>query len=160
MNRFRQVALITTTFFSLLATNAQADVFSAYAEKGEQIIRQLKATPVDPAILSKQLTELVPLGYQIMSLFIQKYPECKAQYDEVQKLDSEMRDSNFEWLEKKYHDGEGLIQAPTHCYQGRSLVVHPYMALALLRENKDGIDHEIDEVVKRAPKIKARLGLK
>lgn len=159
MNRFHQVAIALLTYLSIIAANAKMDVFTAYEVKGRQVIQLLKAIPSDSILLSQQLNELVPMGYQIMNLFEKKYPECKAQYAEVQSLDSEMKSSSFDWLEKKYHDGEGLTVAPTHCYQGRSMVVHPYMALALLRENKEGIEHEIDEVVKRAAKIKARLGL-
>lgn len=94
-----------------------------------------------------------------MDLYLVKYPECRAQYAEVKNDDAAMKTATFETLESKYHDGVGLTDAPKHCYQGRSMVIHPYMALALLRAGQPGAENEIDEVAKRASKIKQKLGL-
>lgn len=70
-----------------------------------------------------------------------------------------MKTGTFDFLHARYHNGDGLVAAAQLCYQGRSMVAHPYMAMALIREKKDGAAEEIDEVAKRASKIKTKLGL-
>lgn len=132
-----------------------ADVFSTYETAAKRAVASFRAKED----ASRDLNELVQLGYRIMDLYVGKFAECRDQYAQVSADDAAMKAMSFDALEKKYHDGEGLVQAPSHCYQGRSMVIHPYMAMALVREKKDGFVHEVEEVQKRAPKLKARLGL-
>lgn len=148
-------ALIAIVSAFLAVGQAQADVFSTY----ETLANKVTSDILKGAPKTAELNQLVTLGYQIMDLYIVKYPECRAQYNEVKADDTAMKSLTFEQLESKYHDGVGLTDAPKHCYQGRSMVIHPYMALALLRVGQQGADHEIDEVARRAPKLKQKLGL-
>lgn len=148
--------LVLSLVVSASTTQAfAADVFSTY----ETVARRAVASFRAKEDTSRDLNELVQLGYRIMDLYVAKFAECRDQYAQVSADDAAMKAMSFDALEKKYHDGEGLVQAPSHCYQGRSMVVHPYMAMALVREKRDGFVHEVEEVQKRAPKLKARLDL-
>lgn len=151
MTKYLALALAVT--FS--APSFAADLFSTYETVAKRAVAAFKAKEDT----RRDLNELVQLGYRIMDLYAGKFGECRDQYAEVMFDDAAMKTMSFDALEKKYHDGEGLKPAPSHCYQGRSMVVHPYMAMALVRENKPGFEHEVEEVQKRAPKIKAKLGL-
>lgn len=148
-------ALIAAASAFLTLGQAQADVFSTYETIAYKVTADIqKGTPQN-----SEINQLVVHGYTIMDLYLVKYPECRAQYNEVKQDDAFMKTASFEVLESKYHDGVGLTEAPKHCYQGRSMVIHPYMAQALLRTGQAGADHEIEEVAKRASNIKKKLGL-
>lgn len=145
--------------FTGLQTFAQAgNVFDTYVSVGNELVAEITNTNGKSARIPSLTQDLVRMGYEIMQISLKKYPECAEQFRQVQTLDSEMATSSFEALEAKFHDGDGLLPAPTHCYQPRSMVVHPYMALALLRVGKPGAPSELEEVIRRAPKLKARLG--
>lgn len=150
----KKLVLAVVCLSSVSAVQA-ADIFSTYESVAKRAVSAYK----NKESVSQDLTELVSLGYRIMDLYIAKHTECREQFAQVTSEDSRMHTMDFASLEKRYHDGEGLAQAPSHCYLGRSMVVHPYMAMALIREGKPGLEHEVEEVQKRAPKIKARLGL-
>lgn len=141
------------SFVSL--ASAGSEVFLAYENLAKKILVDMKTG----ADVNRDIAELALMGYPIMDLFEVKYPECKEQFAQVKKEDAQMRTMSFDGLESRYHDGLGLFAAPKHCYLGRSMAAHPYMAAALIREKKGGAEEEINEVARRAPKLKERLGL-
>ena len=147
--------LLLMTLMIGFSSSALGDVFSDYETIAKNVVGNVR----NGQIPQTEIARLIPLGYTIMDLFVKKYPECKEQYAQVRSEDSQMAVLNFDKLNSRYHNGEGLIVAPKHCYLGRSMVVHPYMAFALIREKKDGVADEIEEVARRAPKIKNSLGL-
>ena len=141
-----------------VSAQAAPDVFAQYSTLGTQIKKDIMAkAPV--AQLNKNMLELATLGYAMMDMYAAKFPECQAQFAEVKAKDADMQTATLQVLEDVYHDGNGIAKAPQHCYLGRSMVVHPYIAMAIVRVGGTGADGEIDEVVVRVPKIKTKLGL-
>ena len=145
--------------FSSLQTSAANDIWKSYETLATELVQELDAETKNPSHIQADLNELVRLGYQMMALYDKKFIECTVQYLIVQKEDSLMKTATYAQLESRYHDGLGLPEAPKHCYAARSMVIHPYMAAAMLREGLDGASHEIEEVATRAVKIKTKLGL-
>jgi hypothetical protein len=143
---------------STMKAQGASDIFTRYAELGAKIEKDITAK-VPVAQLNSSLLDLAALGYGIAELYSAQFTECQAQFSSMKGLDAEMRGATWEVLETGYHDGEALPVAPKHCYMGRSMVVHPYMAMAILRSGGAGAEGEISEVVLRVPKIKGRLGI-
>ena len=138
--------------------NANAEYFTRYESQARALSQAIQSQKVPADQIYRGINDLVVLGYGIMDLYSAKFAECRVQYAQVRADDAAMRQLGFDALETKYHDGHGLTPAPKHCYDGRSMVVHPYMAMALLREGRQGVENEIDEVGERAPKLRRTLG--
>ena len=151
----KKMLVLLTSLLLGFSSHASGDIFSEYEVTAKTIVTGLR----NGQNHDREILKLIKMGYEIMDLFTKKLPECKDQYVQVKSEDREMAVLEFDRLHSRYHNGEGLIAAPPLCYAGRSMAVHPYMALALIREKRNGADNEIDEVARRAPKIKARLGL-
>ncbi len=143
---------------------AQADIFVAYEALGQSVYQKIDAD-YGQEQLQAEIYDLADLGYQIMDLYAKKYSDCADQYAQVRSEDEMMRNMTYEELDLRYHDGVGLPstdQAPRNCYLGRSMVAHPYMALALYADGltsseKKSALHEIEEVVERADRLKQIL---
>lgn len=159
----KQVILALLTVASI---SAQADVFSDYQTVGQQALAMSKDSSTATEAFVAKIQEMTVLGYQIMDLHEVKYKECVAQYAQLKSVDSQILTMSYDQIDVAYHDGKGLVAAPKICYKGRSLVVHPYQVAALSIEGNlytaDGqeiADHELNEVIERAGKIKLDLGL-
>lgn len=157
----RNSILILVAFVSL---QARADVFSDYQAVGTEALALASApTPNNDAVVEK-IKELVTKGYEIMDLFLVKYPDCTAQYAQVKSLAPTILSMTYEQIDDLFHNGTGIIEAPRVCYRGRSMVVHPYQIAALalanrLQSEQEKVDHELNEVIHRADVIKKDLGL-
>jgi hypothetical protein len=153
-------------FVTVASISAQADVFSDYQKVGHEALALSKNSATQTEVFVAKIQEMTALGYQIMDLFQVKYTDCVAQFEQLKSVDSQILTLSYDVIDVQYHDGKGLVTAPKACYKGRSLVVHPYQIAALALENNlytaDGqevADHELNEVIERAAKIKVDLGL-
>jgi hypothetical protein len=84
--------------------------------------------------LAVRNTRLQDMGEEIMDLYGVKYPECALQYADFKSKISTLPDLTAEDIHAKYHDAEDLPSAPSHCYFGRSLVIHPAMSAVRLAD--------------------------
>lgn len=157
----KTVLAITLSF---LAAQAQADVFSDYQAVGTKALEMAKNPESRSEDVVTELKTLVSLGYQIIDLYLVKYPVCTEQYNQLKAVDSTILTLSYAEIDELYHEGKGLPQGPGSCYRGRSMVVHPYQIAALalageLQNDLGTVDHELTEVIERADKIKQDLGL-
>lgn len=151
---------------TLVNLSANADVFDDYNSVGSETLALAKKAETPNDLYVQKTKELTTLGYQIMDLYQVKYTECVDQFNQLKNLDSNILNMKYAEIDSQLHEGKGLIVAPKTCYKGRSLVVHPYQIAALALENrlftKEGqemADHELNEVIVRAQRIKKELGL-
>lgn len=152
-----KTGLIFATFLFCSFAQASSDVFAKYQDLATTLAADVTSGSRHTERNQADLDQLISWGYEIMGRYQAKYSECKAQYAQIVEENEKMKVSTHEQLESRYHDGIGLIEAPAHCYLARSMVIHPYMVMAIFRERLDGAVDEIEEVANRAPKIKARL---
>lgn len=157
---------ITLVALTLAAISAKADVFANYQTVGNQALAMSKNTETKTEDFVTKIQELTVLGYQIMDLYQVKYTECVEQYAQLKSMDAGILEMSYDEMDVQLHDGKGLIAAPKTCYKGRSMVVHPYQVAALsiegrlfTEEGQEIADHELNEVIERAAKIKKDLGL-
>lgn len=149
---------------SIFTVHAHADVFSDYQVTGRKALEMAKNPNSRAEDVVAELKSLVLSGYQIMDLYLVKYPVCTEQYNQLKAVDSNILTLSYAEIDELYHEGAGLPGAPRSCYRGRSLVVHPYQIAALalageLQNDLGTVDHELGEVIERAEKIKQDLGL-
>lgn len=149
---------------TVISAQAQADVFSDYQQVGTKALELAVNPDTRSEAVVDQLKGLVALGYQIMDLYLVKHPECTEQYNQLKSVDSTILNLSYEEIDELYHEGKGLVAAPRACYKGRSMVVHPYQIAALaiageIQNDLGTVDHELNEVIERAGKIKAELSL-
>lgn len=158
------LSVVTLAVMTAFTTQAKADVFSDYQTLGTETLELARNPDVKTDEFITKIKGLARLGYQIMDLYVVKYPECKEQFAQLKSVDAQILTLSYEEIDELYHDGTGLVAAPRACYKGRSLVVHPYQVAALALEEKldseaGVVEHELNEVIERAEKIKADLGL-
>lgn len=151
-------------FATLTSLNAAADVFADYQASGTKALSLALNSKSSQEEIVQEIKTMIKYGYQIMDLYQVKFTECTEQFVQLKTVDSTLSQLSYDQIDKLYHDGEGLVAAPRTCYKGRSLVVHPYQVIALALENrlqseKATVDHEMNEVIERAGKIKTTLGL-
>lgn len=151
---------------TLAAVSTKADVFADYQTVGNQALEMSKNTETKTEDFVTKIQELTVLGYQIMDLYQVKYTDCVEQFAQLKSMDADILSMTYDQMDVQLHDGKGLVAAPKACYKGRSMVVHPYQVAALSIEGNlyttDGqeiADHELNEVIERAAKIKTDLGL-
>lgn len=154
--------ILTTTLLLIAATTQAADVFTTYQEQGRTALASAQKPNADQTLVISQIQLMIQSGYQIMDLYLTKYPECTEQFNQLKAVDSELINMSYDKIDSLYHEGEGLVKAPRACYKGRSLVVHPYQVIALAKENKlqtqaKEVEHEMNEVIERAGKFKTDL---
>lgn len=151
---------------TLAAVSTKADVFADYQVVGQQALAMSKTTETKTEDFVNKIKELSALGYQIMDLYQVKYTDCVEQFTQLKSMDAGILEMTYDEMDVQLHDGKGLVAAPKACYKGRSMVVHPYQVAALSIEEKlftaegqEIADHELNEVIERAAKIKKDLGL-
>ncbi len=138
-----------------------ADIYSDYADLGNKIVEETRARATHE-VVAQDTFLLTDLGLQQMDLFVVKHPECIEQYSLIKTENEAMKTMTYEQLDERYHDGVGLPVAPRICYMGRSMIAHPYMALALHRdglasEEEAAFYHEMEEVIERADWMREHL---
>ena len=138
---------------------AQANVFEGYQNSGRTALQLALNEPTQTERIVAEIKTMIGFGWEIMDLYVVKYPECKAQFDQFKELAKDIDSLSYKQIDELYHDGKGLVAAPRLCYKGRSLVVHPYQVIALAKENrlvkdKAVVDHEMNEVIDRAETIR------
>lgn len=145
--------------FSVLA---QADVYESYQTAGTTALNLAKSEPTQSDAIVQEINNMIGFGYEIMDLYAVKYPECQAQFTQLKESRSQLEQLTYDEIDRLFHSGDGLVAAPRLCYKGRSLVVHPYQVIALVKEArlvKDAeiVDHEMNEVIERSEVIKDLL---
>ena len=156
----RNLTLISTILlFSILA---RADVFESYQAAGNTALELTQSEPVKTDVIVEQIKTMIGYGYEIMDLYLAKYPECQAQFAQLKEASTNIDQLSYDEIDRLYHSGEGLVTAPRLCYKGRSLVIHPYQVIALIKEARlvkdaDIVDHEMNEVIERSEAIKDLL---
>jgi hypothetical protein len=150
------------------AALAQDDVYSRYEILATKLVSSLKALPENPTrkdleLVAAQNAELQALGSEVMDIYGARYAECADQYAELVAELPMLASMSAADIEVQYHDGEGLPQAPGHCYFGRSLVVHPAMSAARLGDlvfepaEREAVLGETEEVVYHVRTAKKRI---
>ena len=115
--------------------------------------------------LAVRNTRLQNLGEEIMDLYGIKYPECAAQYANFKSKIPTLSELTSKDIHAKYHDGDDLPSAPSHCYFGRSLVVHPSMSAVRLadgelsKDDVEAVKEESIEVSYHVKTVAKRLAL-
>ena len=149
---------------TLAAVSAKADVYADYQTVGTQALEMSKNAETKTEDFVNKIKELTSLGYQIMDLYQVKYTDCVEQFAQLKSMDAGILEMTYDEMDVQLHDGKGLVAAPKACYKGRSMVVHPYQIAALSIEGTlytaDGqatADHELNEVIESATKIKKDL---
>ena len=156
----KKTILIAAVIFT--SVFAQADVFENYQQTGRSALSLIANQPTQTPMIINEINLMIGFGYEIMDQFAVKYPECQTQYAQLKELSAGIDQLSYEEIDNLYHDGKGLVEAPRLCYRGRSLVVHPYQVIALIKENRmvsDAvyIEEEMNEVIDRADTIKEML---
>lgn len=159
--------LVLLTGLMILGSHAQgADypVLAKYHElAGSEIEHIYKAqSPAEIQDLSVGQRQLAGLGVEIIRLYAEKNPSCKAQFDAFLSEIPKMGKMSLADLHTRYHDGHGLPVAPRHCYLGRSQVIHPVMNIVRVQgtwseDIRKEIAEETYEVVEHLTKIQKNL---
>lgn len=159
----KKIIIFALTFSALIT---KADVFSEYQSVGHEALALSKSSETQTEDFVNKIKSLTALGYEIMDLYKVKYAECSEQFAQLKSVDDQILSMSYDEMDVQLHDGKGLVAAPKTCYKGRSMVVHPYQVAALAIEDKlfttegqEISDHELNEVIERAAKIKKDLGL-
>jgi hypothetical protein len=153
----------------ILNVSAQAAEYSAlkrYQTLGAELLKKVQVVEreadLDRVALEVKTRELVQQGIEIMNLYVEKNPQCAAQYKVfLQELPAIER-KPLDEIHSRYHDGTGLPAAPKHCYFGRSEIVHPVMNLVRLRGSwtdsaKKEMTHDFKEVIEHLARIQKNL---
>lgn len=70
--------------------------------------------------------ELFHAGYPLMRRYAERNPVCAPQFDMMLSELETVPVMDLTTAFTRYHNGEGLPEAPRHCMWGRSMVMHPY----------------------------------
>ncbi len=158
--------ILPLAFFGLLfscASNSQRQ--EAAISGGERVERyqkfagQIVKKVADGASQDEVATmgmDLMNMAKPIISDFQAIYPDCSPLLERILAKSEEMTELNLESIERGYHEGEWLPQAPDHCHAAKELIVHPATVVVIARRGhlqEDGrqkIADEIEEVVEHA----------
>lgn len=159
--------IITLILFLSSASLAHAEVYpilGTYKNLAQKLLNAAQAitSTSDLSTVKQDTRALISLGGEIMDLYAEKNPNCKAQFKVFLQEVPNMEKMSLEALHERYHDGKGLPAAPKHCYFGRSQVIHPVMNLVRLHspitaDSKEEIEHEFDEVIEHLVRIQKNL---
>jgi hypothetical protein len=142
---------------------AQEDAFTRYADLALATADAAGAEAPDVGDLVVKNESLMGQGLELMGAYRAKFTECAQQYAALVERLGELRGADVPRLEAGYHDGEELPAAPGHCYFGRSLVVHPLMNLARLKDGltpdeAEAVRHESQEISGHVRRVQKRVG--
>lgn len=139
-------------------------ILNKYAAQTQTLIDQTTAakSEADVAQIINGTEDLVKMGEEVMNLYADKNPNCKAQYEVFLQEVPTMETKGLDEVHERYHNAVGLPAAPKHCYFGRSQIVHPVMNIIRL---KSGFDTKIkadvlgdfDEVMEHLVRIQKNL---
>lgn len=135
--------------------------YQAQTEQAVQATAQMRSSGDVEALIQKS-RQLVATGVQIMEFYASRNPVCAAQMQAFSAELGTMENRDLDEAERLFHDGEGLPQAPRHCYLGRSVVIHPVMNIIRLKGQlsdavRAQIKEDFEEVIEHLAKIDRNL---
>ena len=160
MNQF----ILLFAFFSLFvscASSQNSRVFMSQKERvkdyqqfADQIVRQMRDGAVEGEV-AEMGRHLITMARPIISNFQATYPDCTPLLETILARSSEITELNLEMVERGYHEGELLPEAPDHCHAAKELIVHPATVVVIakrgyLQDGKQKIADEIEEVIEHA----------
>jgi hypothetical protein len=165
MLKFNSFIMVSGLMLTVSMASAQETLFKTYEKTANDLVVliQSDAPTLPVAQIKERNSELLFLGIQIMDLYGSTYTQCQAQYADLKTKLSKMESLSSDEIHDFYHDGKDLPQAPSYCYIGRSLVVHPAMSAARLRDgqisldDKEIIEEETREVAEHVVSVAKKL---
>ena len=150
---------VSIALFQLVASCA----FIRPLSPGHEFSKQLKqieftlagARPTARKI-EAQAQDLYQQGFLLQEIYLQKAPECAEVLMVLKEKRKEILTIGLEELERVYHEGEGLPQAPEHCYHAKELTVHPATVIVLARQNPFLPEH-IDQMRLELSELESHL---
>lgn len=103
-----------------------------------------------------QAQDLFQQGFLLQKIYLQKAPECTEVLMVLKDKKEEILTIGLEELERVYHEGEGLPEAPEHCYHAKELTVHPATVIVLARQ-KPFLPEHIDQMRLELSELESHL---
>ena len=103
-------------------------------ESAAQALLQRVSEGAPPERVDGDARALIALGADIAGDFAVLYPPCGPYLGTGLALRSLVETISAQELERDYHDGGALPDAPSFCYHALDLVVHPTAIAVLTRE--------------------------
>jgi hypothetical protein len=132
---------------ALLSKNPE----KAFHKKTEEIVELLskESSPNLYQKVNKMSLELIELAKPIVAKQKDLYPDCVAFLNKVEGDLPKMKNLSLEQIEKDYHAGEALPDAPEHCFEAKEMIVHPTTVYILSKQPLDDISTEkaLDELL-------------
>ena len=133
---------------------SQAERVKNYQQFADQIVRQMRGGATEGEVAEMSM-HLITMARPIINNFQTAYPDCSLLLETILERSSEITELNLEMIERDYHEGELLPEAPEHCHAAKELIVHPATVVVIakrgyLQDGKQKIADEIEEVVEHA----------
>ncbi len=106
--------------------------------------------------IEAQAQDLYQQGFLLQEIYLKKAPECAAVLTILKEKQNEILTLGLEELERAYHEGEGLPEAPEHCYHAKELTVHPATVIVLARQTPFLPEH-IDQMRLELSELESHL---
>ena len=160
MNHF----ILLFAFFGLFiscATSQSDKVFLSQTERVKdyqqfagQIVREVRGGATEGEVAEMGM-HLMTMARPIIGNFQTAYPDCTPLLETILARSSEITELDLEMVERGYHEGELLPEAPEHCHAAKELIVHPATVVVIakrgyLQDGKQKISDEIEEVIEHA----------
>jgi len=153
MKNYIRIFLLALVFSSCATQNEQTlpTQIDHYKVQARALIKLNKKTS-DPITLQKLAFDLIAQAKPIIQAHTKKYPACAQILNTIVAKAQYMTTLSLAKIEKDYHDGEALPQAPDECYEAKELIVHPATVIILTKtalndEAREQINDEIEEVI-------------
>ena len=160
VNQFILLFVFFGLFFSCATSQnkkfslSQTERVKDYQQFADQIVREVKSG-ADEGKVAEMGMHLITMARPIINNFQTAYPDCSLLLETILERSSEITELNLEMVERGYHEGELLPEAPEHCHAAKELIVHPATVVVIakrgyLQDGKQKIADEIEEVVEHA----------
>lgn len=137
-----------------------------YRAQGQQVIEQIERGADSAAIRTASL-QLMEEGISIAQRYLRGHPECRDYVERTIQHRERMLQLPLPELERLYHVGEALPEAPDHCYDVKDLIVHPATVVVLLqceeiapascKQAREQMTSELEEVIDHFDNVMAEI---
>ncbi len=160
MNQFVLLLAFFGFFFSCATSQnekipvSQMERVKDYQQFAGKIVRQMRDGAAEGEVAEMGM-HLITMARPIVDNFQTAYPDCSPLLETILEKSSEITELDLEMIERGYHEGELLPEAPEHCHAAKELIVHPATVVVIarrgyLQDGKQKISDEIEEVVEHA----------
>lgn len=96
-----------------------------YHHELSELLQMINKESPDLELIKESSLTLMDLSEPIYMHYVKKSPDCRDFLKGVLDKREEMLLIELEAIERDFHEGEALPQAPDHCFHAKELVVHP-----------------------------------